>query len=88
MRLCSTAVSFMCRSDFLINAYYTVRHGLKIAPSSLKVSSIISKIMPAHLVQAYSKTPLNRVAWNLEMSAQHTRKHVYWVYGHGPNKCY
>ena len=44
-----------------------VRQGLKIAPSSLKVSSIIPKIIPAHLVQAYSKMGPEG-AWNLEMS--------------------
>ena len=62
----------------LMPATHGYRQGLlflTIAPSSLKhaqcyeVSSIIPKITPAYLVQAYSKIPLNRVAWNLEMSA-------------------
>ena len=35
-RLCSTAVSCMCSSDFLINACYTWFLFLKIAPTSLK----------------------------------------------------
>ena len=35
-RLCSTAVSSMCSSDFLINACYTWFLFLKIAPTSLK----------------------------------------------------